>query len=233
MRKASTGNKPKARARSGTGGVVVIRPMTPARWPDLVQLFGKHGGCAGCWCMYPRLRHRDYVAGKGAMNRRRLRALVARGEVHGVLAYVDGEPAAWCSLGPRSTFISLAKSRVLAPVDDRPVWSIVCFYIGRPHRRRGLSTRLLEAAAAYAARRGAVLLEGYPHDRGRAPLPDAFAWHGLLTSFERAGFAEVARRSAGRPIVRRALEPKPAGQPAGRARPVCARGGLQPAGGAG
>jgi GNAT superfamily N-acetyltransferase len=169
--------------------------------------------------MYPRLRHRDYVAGKGAMNRRRLRALVARGEVHGVLAYVDGEPAAWCSLGPRSTFISLAKSRVLAPVDDRPVWSIVCFYIGRPHRRRGLSTRLLEAAAAYAARRGAVLLEGYPHDRGRAPLPDAFAWHGLLTSFERAGFAEVARRSAGRPIVRRALEPKPAGQPAGRARP--------------
>ena len=151
------------------------------------------------------------------MNRRRLRALVSRGEVHGVLAYVDGEPAAWCSLGPRESFISLAKSRVLAPVDDRPVWSIVCFYIGRPHRRRGLSSQLLEAAAAYAARRGATLLEGYPHDRGRAPLPDAFAWHGLLTSFQRAGFAEVARRSAGRPIVRRAVSGKrPA--PGGRQR---------------
>lgn len=220
MRKAPIRKRQKAKARGRAAGVVVIRPLTPARWPDLVQLFGKHGGCAGCWCMYPRLRHRDYVAGKGAVNRRRLLALVGRGEVHGVLAYVDGEPAAWCSLGPRATFISLAKSRVLAPVDDRPVWSIVCFYIARPHRRRGLSTQLLEAAAAYAARRGAVLLEGYPHDRGRAPLPDAFAWHGLLTSFQRAGFAEVARRSPGRPIVRRALEPKPAGKPAGRARRV-------------
>jgi GNAT superfamily N-acetyltransferase len=184
---------------------VVVRAMTPARWPHLVRLFGKHGGCAGCWCMYPRLRHRDYVAGKGAVNRRRLRALVARGEAHGLLAYVGGEPAAWCSLGPRETFPSLAKSRVLAAVDDRPVWSIVCFYIGKGHRRRGLSTQLLEAAAGYAARRGASLLEGYPHDRERAPLPDAFAWHGLLTSFRRAGFDEVARRSAGRPIVRRAL----------------------------
>ena len=179
--------------------------MTKARWPDLVRLFGKHGGCAGCWCMYPRLRHRDYVAGKGAVNRRRLRALVTRRQVHGLLAYAGGEPAAWCSLGPRETFPSLAKSRVLAAVDDRPVCSVVCFYIDRRHRRRGLPAQLLEAAAAYAARRGASLLEGYPHDRGRAPLPDAFAWHGLLTSFQRAGFEEVARRSAARPIVRRRL----------------------------
>jgi GNAT superfamily N-acetyltransferase len=191
-------------------GAVVIRPLTPARWPELVRLFGKHGGCAGCWCMYPRIRHKDYVAGKGAVNRRRLRALVARREVHGLLASVGGEPAAWCSLGPRETFPSLAKSRVLAPLDDRPVWSIVCFYIDRRHRRRCLSPHLLEAAAAYAARHGATLLEGYPHDRARAPLPDAFAWHGLLTSFQRAGFEEVARRSAGRPIVRRALtKPRP------------------------
>ena len=187
---------------------VVIRPMTKARWPDLVRLFGKHGGCAGCWCMYPRLRHRDYVAGKGAANRRRLRALVAKGAMHGLLAYVDGVPAAWCSFGPRDSFVSLERSRILAPVDEAPVWSVVCFYIGRGFRRRGLSARLLEGAAAYAARRGAPVLEGYPHDRERAPLPDAFAWHGLLASFRRAGFEEVARRSAGRPIVRRRLAPK-------------------------
>jgi GNAT superfamily N-acetyltransferase len=182
--------------------------MTPARWPDLVRLFGKHGGCAGCWCMYPRLRHRDYVAGKGATNRRRLRSLVAKRTLHAVLAYVDGIPAAWCSFGPRESFVSLERSRILAPVDDRPVWSVVCFYIGRGYRRRGLSTRLLEAAAAYAARHDATLLEGYPHDRERAPLPDAFAWHGLLSSFRQAGFEEVARRSAGRPIVRLRLAPR-------------------------
>jgi GNAT superfamily N-acetyltransferase len=207
MPKAPKRNAPgDSPAKASEDRDIVIRPMTPVLWPDLVRLFGKHGGCAGCWCMYPRLRHRDYVAGKGATNRRRLRALVTRRALHGVLAYVDGVPAAWCSFGPRDSFPSLAKSRILAPVDAAPVWSVVCFYIGRGYRRRGLATRMLEAAAAYAARRGAPVLEGYPHDRSRTPLPDAFAWHGVLTSFRRAGFKEVARRSAGRPIVRRPLQ---------------------------
>ena len=92
---------------------IVTRPMTPSRWPDLVRLFGKHGGCAGCWCMYPRLRHRDYVAGKGAANRRRLRALVAKRALHGALAYVDGVPAAWCSFvfGTLMIFVNVSPTR--------------------------------------------------------------------------------------------------------------------------
>jgi GNAT superfamily N-acetyltransferase len=155
--------------------------------------------------MYPRLRHRDYVQGKGALNRRRLRTLVRCGEAHGVIAYVDGEPAAWCSFGPRDSFPTLSRSRVLAPLDDRPVWSIVCFFVARPFRRRGLSVPLLEAVAAQVRRRGASILEGYPHDPRHNALADAFAWNGILSSFSRAGFEECARRSPGRPIVRRIL----------------------------
>ncbi|HEV8122090.1 MAG TPA: GNAT family N-acetyltransferase [Candidatus Polarisedimenticolia bacterium] len=185
---------------------VRFRPLTPARWADLERLFGPRGGCAGCWCMYPRLRHRDYVQGKGALNRRRLRTLVRCGEAHGVIAYVDGEPAAWCSFGPRDSFPTLSRSRVLAPLDDRPVWSIVCFFVARPFRRRGLSVPLLEAVAAQVRRRGASILEGYPHDPRHNALADAFAWNGILSSFARAGFEECARRSPGRPIVRRTLK---------------------------
>lgn len=216
---------------------VTIRPLTPALWPDLVRLFGARGACAGCWCMFPRLPRREYLRGQGALNRRRLRGLVMRRAVHAVIAYVEGVPAAWCSFGPRASFSSLGRSRLLAPVDDRPVWSVVCFFIGRPFRRKGLAARLLEAAAAYAARRGATILEGYPHDRDRAKLPDAFAWSGLLASFTRAGFREVARRSAGRPIVRRALTglsarpPRP-DRPAGRAG-AARRGGSGTSGAAG
>lgn len=186
-------------------GQMAVRPLTPALWPDLVRLFGERGACAGCWCMFPRLPRKEYLAGQGPTNRRRLQRMVRRREVHAVIAYVDGEPAAWCSFGPRDSFPSLGRSRLLAPVDDRPVWSVVCFFIKRPFRRQGLSSRLLEAASEYAARRGASILEGYPHDRDRAKLPDAFAWSGLLASFDRAGFKEVERRSAGRPIVRRTL----------------------------
>jgi GNAT superfamily N-acetyltransferase len=183
----------------------ILRTLTPARWPDLERLFGLRGGCAGCWCMYPRLPRSDYVRGQGALNRRRLKTLVGRGKALGVLAYVDGEPAAWCSFGPRASFPTLGRSRVLAPVDDLEVWSIVCFFVARRFRRRGLQAPLLEAVAAEVRRRGGSILEGYPHDPRRKPLADAFAWHGILSSFTRAGFEECARRSPGRPIVRRVL----------------------------
>ena len=191
---------------NATSSRVRFRPLTPARWADLEQLFGPRGGCAGCWCMYPRLRHRDYVQGKGALNRQRLRTLVRRGQAHGMIAYVGGEPAAWCSFGPRASFPTLARSRVLAPLDDRPVWSIVCFFVARPRRRQGLSAPLLEAVAAAVRRRGGAILEGYPHDTRHKPLADAFAWNGILASFARAGFEECARRSPRRPIVRRTLK---------------------------
>jgi GNAT superfamily N-acetyltransferase len=81
------------------------------------------------------------------------------------------------------------------------VWSVVCFFIARPHRRKGLALRLLEGAVSYARETGASIVEGYPVEPA-APLPDAFAYTGLASIFRRAGFIEVARRSATRPIMR-------------------------------
>ncbi len=185
--------------------VVGIRPLTPGRWADLERLFGARGACGGCWCMSWRLTRRAFEQGKGEPNRRAFKRLVTRGAAHGLLAYRGTEPVGWCSFGPRSDFPRLAGSRVLKPLDDQPVWSVTCFFIARPERRRGLTTWLLSAAADYAARRGARILEGYPLDLRAQTLPDVFAWTGLLKGFERAGFKESARRSKTRPIVRRRL----------------------------
>jgi GNAT superfamily N-acetyltransferase len=198
---ASAATAPGGRA----GAKATFRPLSPARWPDVERLFGARGACAGCWCMYWRLPARQYDEGQGQVNRRAFRRLVENGSAHGVLAYVDGEPVGWCAIGPRASFPRLAGSRVLAPVDDRPVWSVVCFFIARGQRRRGLASGLLDAAAAYATRHGARLLEGYPHEPRKKAMPDAFAWTGIAASFARAGFEECARRSPGRPIMRRPL----------------------------
>jgi hypothetical protein len=70
-----------------------------------------------------------------------------------------------------------------------------------------VSAALLEAAVAFARRRGAAVVEGYPNDVGDR-RPDPFVWTGLKPSFDRAGFAEVARRSPTRPIVRRETRPR-------------------------
>jgi len=179
-----------------------FHPPAADRWPDLEALFGPRGACGGCWCMWWRLPRSVYERQKGPPNKDALRALVAAGDPPGLLAYADGAPIAWCAVAPRDAYSVLERSRILKRVDDRPVWSVTCFFVARPFRHRGVSGRLLDAAIVYAAERGALIVEGYPVDPRTPRLPDAFAWTGTVSAFQRAGFVEVLRRSDTRPIMR-------------------------------
>jgi GNAT superfamily N-acetyltransferase len=180
--------------------------LTPERWFDFEHLFGDNGACGRCWCMWFRLTNKEFEADKGAGNRRAMKALVDAGEEPGILAYVDGEPAAWCALAPREGYGRLARSRILKPVDERPVWSAVCFFVDRRYRGRGLTVGLLDAAAEHVRSRGGKMLEGYPVEPRKERAPSVFMFHGLASAFARAGFTEVARRSETRPIMRREVE---------------------------
>ena len=120
---------------------LTFRPVTPSRWSDLESLFGDRGACGGCWCMAWRLPNKEWLAGKGTRNKRALRRIVAAGEKPGVLGYLGREPIGWCAVAPRDAYVFLARSRVLKPVDSRPVWSISCLFVSRPYRRQGISSR--------------------------------------------------------------------------------------------
>jgi GNAT superfamily N-acetyltransferase len=187
---------------------VEILPATADRWDDLARLFGPRGACAGCWCMWWRRSATEWKRGKGDGNRRALKRLVDSGEPPGLIAYDGGLPVGWIALAPREAFTRLGASRSLKPVDDTPVWSVTCFFVAKSHRRRGLSAVLLRAAAEHARSRGARMLEGYPVVSRTRTMPDAFAWTGLPGAFEKAGFREVARPSASRRIMRKALGKK-------------------------
>jgi GNAT superfamily N-acetyltransferase len=138
---------------------------------------------------------------------------VKKGPPPGLLAYANAEPIGWCALAPREEYPKLQHSRVLHPIDDKPVWAIPCFFVAREHRGTGLTVKLLRAASAYARKRGARLLEGYPTDTRGKRAADPWVYTGLLSAFEKAGFREVVRRSRTRPVVRRRLSggrpPKP------------------------
>jgi GNAT superfamily N-acetyltransferase len=181
---------------------IVFAPLTPERWPDLEALFGPRGACAGCWDMWWRLPRAEFDRLKGEGNKHAFRALVAADVVPGVLAYVGEQRAGWCAIQPRAAYPALERSRALRPVDDQPVWPVTCFFVDRAHRRQGLAVALLRAATAYAVSQGATIVEGYPSIPKSPAMPDVFAWHGTLSTFTRAGFAEVARPSASRAIVR-------------------------------
>ncbi len=183
---------------------LTFKPLTPARWPDFEKLFGDNGACGGCWCMAWRRRPKDFRANSGTGNKRAFKKVVEKGTPPGILAYVGHEPVGWVSVAPRREFIRLEGSRVLAPLDDQPVWSATCFFIRKDFRNQGLTSKLLDAAAEFARKKGAKILEGYPYDVGGKQAPP-FVWTGLLGSFANAGFQEAARRSRTRPIMRRSL----------------------------
>ena len=155
--------------------------------------------------MWWRLPRSQFNLQKGAGNREEMKALVDSGEVPGILAFVDGVVAGWCSVAPRDAFPGLARSRTLRPIDDRPVWSVVCLFVRREYRRQGFSVRLLNAAAEYVRARGGRLVEGYPVEPKGSNAPAPFIWTGVASAFEQAGFQEVARPGA-RVIMRRALD---------------------------
>lgn len=178
-----------------------FHPLVVERWPDLEKLFGPRGACGGCWCMYWRLPRREYEAIRGEGARVALKGLVDSGAAPGILAYADGEPIGWCALAPREAYPVLERSRILKRVDNQPVWSIVCFFVARRWRRKGLTVRLLQAALEFARERGAMIIEGYPVEP-KEQRPDAFVYTGLASAFRKAGFVQVARRSETRPIMR-------------------------------
>lgn len=186
---------------------IEIHPVTPSRWDDLQTLFGKRGAYGGCWCMWFRQTGSEYSANRGELNRQALCDLVESGTPPGLLAYVHGSPAGWVALGPRSVYPRLKRSRAAKALDDAPVWSLVCFYVGSRFRGHGLMHRLIEAAVDYAEERGAAILEAYPKDAALIkPTTDA-AYVGISSAFIAAGFVEVARHQPARPLMRRTLTP--------------------------
>lgn len=185
---------------------VSFHPLTPDRWADLEKLFGARGACGGCWCMHWRLPRAEFSQQLGETNRQKLMEIVNRGEIPGILAYANDQPVGWCALAPRQTYPLLSRSRILAPPDEQPVWSVVCFFIAKPHRRQRVSTQLLQSAVDYARTKGARIVEGYPIEPKKESYPDAFAFTGLANAFRAAGFVEVLRRSPTRPIMRYTIQ---------------------------
>lgn len=177
-------------------------PVTKDNWKDFENLFGEKGACAGCWCMYWRMRRKEYDALRGSGLKRKMKSIINGGSIPGILAYFNNEPIGWCSIAPREHFPVLDNSRVLKRIDDKPVWSVVCFFINKNYRKQGVSVELLNAAKKFVQMNRGKIVEGYPVEPKSGKTADVFAWTGLSSAFTKAGFKEVARRSETRPVMR-------------------------------
>jgi GNAT superfamily N-acetyltransferase len=139
-------------------------------------------------------------------NQKAMHDIVTAGTIPGILAYQDGRPIAWCSLAPREEYASLNRSPILKPVDDEPVWSLVCFFVAKKHRGQGIARQVLSRAIQYAADQGAGIIEAYPTVPKSDPLPPVSSFMGVPSLFAAAGFVEIARPSQTRLIMRFTIE---------------------------
>lgn len=175
-------------------------PLTSERWNDFEKLFGSNGACGGCWCMWWRLKRSQYEKQKGAGNKKAIKKIVNSGNIPGIIAYDGSNPIGWCAIEPRESYALLENSRVLKRIDDKKVWSVVCFFVDRKYRRKGVTEELLQAALKHAKKNRVKIVEGYPTDSKNTPT--AFAWTGFASAFLKVGFKEVHRGSSTRPIMR-------------------------------
>jgi GNAT superfamily N-acetyltransferase len=173
---------------------LVFHEVDQGRWPDFERLFESRGGPKACWCMVWRATPEEARRTDGASRKAAMAKRVAAGTTVGLLGYIDGEPVAWCSVAPRSTYRRL--------VDDdgsgEGIWSIVCFFAVRRLRGRGITRRTIAAAVEFARSRGASIVEAYPVD----PDSPSYRFMGFVPAFEAAGFREVGRAGTRRHVFR-------------------------------
>lgn len=186
---------------------IEIVPLTPDRRDDVAALFGEGGDPKTCWCMFWRLRSKDWSFANAGEIREGFQRLVDadRDPAPGLLAYAGGRAVGWVSIAPREDYERLTNSRVRPRIDDVPVWSIVCFVVSRSVRGQGLTTRLLDAAGEYARAHGAPGLEAYPVDSGGSRVAAAVAYTGHLSTFLAAGFAVVHEIDSPQSTFRRVI----------------------------
>ena len=202
------------------------KELSTKTWPDFERLFSQGGGWDFCWCMhyhrvrasadYRRLRTR---AEKSAENRREKKKLVEAGRSHGILVYVDGQPAGWCQYGPQAELpridhspkyrvaaasrqagtrvtaqprASGARSAIDAADGAQKLWRITCFVVHKKYRRHGVGSAALQAALESIRKKGGGIVEGYPIGRWESRAFGNESTHGTMSMFKKAGFRAVA-----------------------------------------
>ena len=179
---------------------IEVRPAY-GHYDDFFEVIGvKKPGGGGCWCMAYRA--------SGVPNDQRGAYMERECETEpgpGVLVYVDGEVAGWCSIAPREQYGRLSRTRKLVVLDDDlDAWVAVCFVVRAGYRGRGLMRHLLRGAVEHAERHGAEVIEGYPIHTGGERVDLISGYVGTSDLFEREGFeiaAETTAVSGGRPRV--------------------------------
>lgn len=197
---------------------VSVVPANEVTWDDLAAVFGTADYASRCLCQ--RLKTTGWLWRETSLDQRvaMLEADTNCGDpdaprTSGLLAFVDGEPAGWVALEPRTSYLKLAKlqlpwkGRNEDKTDDR-VWAVTCIIVRKGFRRRGLTYLLALAAVEFARERGAKAIEAYAMITEPGKQVTWGELHvGARQVFEEAGFKQVSHPTKRRVVMRIDFKP--------------------------
>lgn len=206
------GSRDGARSGASGGPVVEVVPANRATWEDLIAVFDGYD-CRNCFCSRYKMPGRERWNTGPEPKRALLREETACDDpdsprTSGLVAYVDGEPAGWVAVEPRTAYPAMRTVRTPwagrhEDKDDESVWAVTCFVVRLGHRRQHLTYTLAKAAVEHARAHGAAAVEGYA--MVTEPGVD-ITWGELHVgppgAFRAAGMTEVHRPSKRRVILR-------------------------------
>jgi GNAT superfamily N-acetyltransferase len=193
---------------------VTIVPANEASWEDLRAIFGDRGYAAYCQCqkykMHSWAEWRELqVAGRMERLREETQCgYPSASTTSGLVAYVDGEPAGWCAVEPRTAYPRLLRTPVPwkgrdEDKSDDEIWAVICFATRAGFRRRGVSRALAHATVEFARQHGARALEAYPMITEPG---EEITWGetnvGTRSIFADAGLIEVSHPTLRRVVMR-------------------------------
>jgi GNAT superfamily N-acetyltransferase len=191
---------------------LTVVPANRASWDDLLAIFSTRNASH---CLCQRFKVLTYMWRDSTLDERveMFRAQTACGQpdaaaTSGLVGYVDGEPAGWVAVEPRTAYPKLRTTPVPwngrdEDKDDEGVWAVTCFVVRKGYRGRGLTYHLARAAVDFARERGARALEGY----GMVTEPGKeITWGelhvGARQAYEEAGFTQVSHPTKRRVVMR-------------------------------
>ena len=189
-----------------------IVPAHLATWEDIQAVFGARGSARVCQCQRYKLAPREafsrFPAEERAERLREQTYAAAPGSTTGLVAYLDGEPAGWCAVEPRTAYPGLLRvyrtpweGRDEDKTDDS-VWAVTCVFVRAGYRKRGIAYALAESAVAHARAAGARALEAYPMRTEAGGITWDEIHVGTESIFAAAGMQEVSRPGIRRAVMR-------------------------------
>ena len=182
--------------------------LEESTWPAYRELIERNNGVfGGCWCLGFHHEGAPPKAPRTVETKRELKhERVLAGTTHAALVFDGDDCVGWAQFGspaelPRIKSLKAYEKELV----DLPDWRIACCYVGKGHRRAGVSTTAINGALGLIAGAGGGVVEDYPENA--AEVPAGFLFNGALSTYEAAGFTRDRQIGKHRWVVTRTVAP--------------------------